>query len=147
MNMSNGVGQRQPGVQLATGLVGAACAAPQPSPTLTEQSGGVAERNQLSVKWQIVVLVTFMVAVLASHFLDSYMAGGHTGDFYADWSWRYLLFAAIVTFTSFPVAYDRARQSKDVPTLVQIGLIFLTGMGWDKLLSTLHYVAIGKAVP
>jgi len=143
MNGTDDIAQPQPGVPLASGLESAAYGvAPRLSPVMTEHNGGVAGTNQLSTMWQIVVLVTFMGAVLASHFLDSFMAGNHTGNVYADWSWRYLLFAAIVTFTSFPVAYDRARQSKDAPTLVQIGAIFLTGMGWDKLLYTVHYVTI-----
>lgn len=102
-----------------------------------QTSGG----RDVSVKWQLAVLGTFMLAVLASHFLDSYMAGVHQGGAFADWSWRYMLFAAIVTFTSFPIAYQKARENSDSPTLVQMGMVFLTGMGWDKLLSTVHYVA------
>src|SRR5262249_43160116 len=108
----------------------------------TEHRGTLADTKELSTTWQFVVMVTFMIAVLASHFLDSFMAGNHAGNIFADWSWRYLLFAAIVTVTSFPMAYDRARQSRGAPTLVQICAIFLTGMGWDKLLSTVHYVAL-----
>jgi|SRR5215831_17389573 len=105
--------------------------------TNTEQTVG----KDMSVGWQMVILCTFMLAVLASHFLDSYMAGLHQGGAFADWSWRYLLFAAIVTFTAFPIAYQKARESRDAPTLVQIGMVFLTGLGWDKILSTVHYVA------
>jgi hypothetical protein len=83
-----------------------------------------------------------MLAVLASHFLDSYMAGAYQGSVFSDWSWRYMLFAAIVTFTAFPIAYQKARENRDSPTLVQIGMIFLTGMGWDKLLSAVHFAAL-----
>jgi len=104
-------------------------------------SDGAGVQTDMSLKWQIVVLVTFMLAVLASHFLDSYMAGVHPGGVFADWSWRYMLFAAIITFTAFPIAYQKARENRDAPTLVQIGMVFLTGMGWDKILSAVHYVA------
>lgn len=95
----------------------------------------------VSLAWQITTLLTFMMAVLASHFADSYMAGLHQGGAFADWSWRYLLFAAIVTFASFPVAYQKVTESRNAPVLVQIGTVFLTGLGWDKVLSTLHYIS------
>ena len=97
--------------------------------------------NRKSFAWQLGILGTFMLAVLASHFLDSYMAGAHQGGAFADWSWRYMLFAGIVTLTSFPIAYQKACENSNSPPLVQIGMVFLTGMGWDKLLSTVHYVA------
>ena len=107
---------------------------------MNNEQGGV-DHQDMPIKWQIVVLMTFMAAVLASHFLDSYMAGAYQGGVFVDWSWRYMLFAAIVTFTAFPIAYQKARENKDAPTLVQIGMVFLTGMGWDKLLSAVHYAA------
>lgn len=98
-------------------------------------------QKELSVTWQIVVLITFLLAVLASHFLDSYMAGAYQGGVFADWSWRYLLLAAIVTVAAYPIVYQKVSENRNAPTMVQIATVFLTGMGWDKLLSAVHYVA------
>ncbi|MBZ5656229.1 MAG: hypothetical protein LAO56_13230 [Acidobacteriia bacterium] len=104
------------------------------------RSEGSVSQKELSVVWQLVVLVTFLLAVLASHFLDSYMAGAYQGGVFADWSWHYLLLAAIVTVAAYPIVYQRVSENRNAPTLVQIATVFLTGMGWDKLLSAVHYV-------
>ncbi|HUK25036.1 MAG TPA: hypothetical protein VLV49_10685 [Terriglobales bacterium] len=97
--------------------------------------------GQVSLAWQITTLLTFLLAVLASHFADSYMAGVHQGGPFADWSWHYLLFACIVTLASFPIAYQKVTEIRNAPALVQIGTVFLTGLGWDKVLSTLHFIS------
>ena len=97
--------------------------------------------KDMPLQWQLVVMIMFMVGVLASHYLEFYMAG--SPGRLVDWSWRYLLFAGIVTLAAFPAAYQGARENRASPTLVQIGMVFLTGMGWDKLLSAVHYASRG----
>ncbi len=104
----------------------------------------VPEGRQMPLKWQLVVLITFLAGVLASHFLAAYQAAVSPAAVFADWSWRYWLFAAIVTLAAFPVAYERARENTTSPTLVQIGMIFLTGMGWNTILNAAQYVAHGS---
>jgi hypothetical protein len=97
--------------------------------------------KDMPLMWQIVVLITFMAGVLASHFLSAFQAAVPAAAVFADWTWRYWLFAAIVTFAAFPVAYAKARENTSSPTLVQMGMIFLTGMGWNTILNAAQYAS------
>jgi hypothetical protein len=103
----------------------------------------VPKETNMPLKWQFVVLITFLAGVLASHFLTAYQAAVSPANVFADWSWRYWLFAAIVTFAAFPVAYERARENTSSPTLVQIGMVFLTGMGWNTILNAAQFASQG----
>jgi hypothetical protein len=108
--------------------------APSPAaaaPTLAPQPA------RMTVAWQILVYGVLVASIMSSRYLDLYRAG-LADQFVLDW--RYLLFMSIVSLLAFPVVYDRAMMSTDRPVLVQIGLIFTTGMGWEKIVAT----AIGK---
>ena len=109
--------------------VAAAAAAPAPAPA--------ARPAQMTVAWQITVYGVLLLSIMSSRYLDLYRAG-LADQFVLDWG--YLLFISIVSLLAFPVVYDRAMMSTDRPVLVQIGLIFTTGMGWEKIVAT----AIGK---
>jgi hypothetical protein len=89
--------------------------------------------TQLTVAWQLFIYAVVLSSILSSRFLDMYRAGV-AGQFFFDW--RYLLFVAIISLLVFPVAYDKAKLSADQPILVQVGLIFTTGMGWEKIVAT-----------
>jgi hypothetical protein len=110
-----------------------------------EQS--VPKEKDLSLKGQIAVLITFLAGVLASHFLAGYQAAVSPAAVFADWSWRYWIFAAIVTVAAFPVAYAKFRENTGSPTLVQIGMVFLTGMGWNTILNAAQYAAAAPPHP
>ncbi len=117
------------GASPAPAATPAAATAAAPAPAL--------EREQLSLVWQIAVYGVLVLSILSSRFLDLYRAGV-VNQFVLDW--QYLLFMAIASLLAFPVVYDRARLSTGQPVLVQIGLIFTTGMGWEKIVAT----AVGK---
>lgn len=76
---------------------------------------------------------TLTLSVIASRFVDYYRAA-------ISWSplqdWHYLLFALIVSFMSFPLVYKKVQRSRNDPILVQLGLIFTAGIGWEKMLSS-----------
>jgi hypothetical protein len=95
--------------------------------------------QQLSLPWQLIIYVIFMLAVIASRFIDFYTNGIPGNPIVLDW--KYLLFAAIISIAAFPVVYDKALATKNAPYLVQIALVFTTGLGWEKVLSTVAFFA------
>jgi len=95
--------------------------------------------QQLSLPWQLIVYVIFMLAVIASRFIDFYTNGIPGNPIVLDW--KYLLFAAIISIVAFPVVYDKALATKNAPYLMQIAMVFTTGLGWEKVLSTVAFFA------
>ena len=93
--------------------------------------------QRLTLKWQIVTYVVLVLSIMASRFLDLFRAGV-ASTFRVDLP--YLIFIAIASLLVFPVVYDKACFNRDKPILLQIGLIFSAGMGWEKIVST----AVGK---
>ena len=115
-------------VSVGGGAAAAPALAPAPPPPA---------QAPLSMKWQVTVYSILLVSILSSRFLDLYRAGA-----LAQWKvdWPYLVFMAIASMLAFPAVYDRAKVSSGQPVLVQVALIFATGMGWEKLVAT----AVGK---
>ena len=104
-------------------------------PVRDDQPG---DGQQLSLPWQLIVYLIFMLAVIASRFIDLYTSA-IPGAILLDW--KYLLFAAIISIAAFPVVYDKALATKNAPYLVQVALVFTTGLGWEKVLSTVAFFA------
>ena len=109
------------------------------SSTKSVGAGSLDSTAQTSMMQQLVDFTVFLVAVLASRFLDLY-AIAVANPLLVDW--KYLLFALIVSLAAFPIVYEKAMRSKNSPRLVQIALIFTTGLGWEKMVS-----AVSLAVP
>ena len=93
--------------------------------------------TQLTWAWQVAIYVILVLSIFSSRFLDLYRAGV-LDEFRVDGP--YMLFTAIASLLAFPIVYDRAQLTRGRPVLVQIGVIFAAGMGWEKLIAT----AIGK---
>jgi|SRR5215472_5880420 len=93
--------------------------------------------EQLSIVRQLGDFAIFMLAVLASRFLDLY-GNAIPNPLFVDW--KYLLFAGIVSLAAFPIVYEKAVRARSAPLLVQIALVFTTGLGWEKLLSAVDLV-------
>jgi len=74
-----------------------------------------------------------MASVLASRYIDLWRVG--RADQFA-LNWGYLLFTAVVALVAFPVVYDKALATRGQPVLMQVALVFSTGMGWEKILAT-----------
>jgi hypothetical protein len=86
-----------------------------------------------SAAWQIIMFSTLTLSIVASRFIDYYRAAIPWSPFR---DWQYLLFALIVSLMAFPIVYRKAQQSRSDPVLVQLGVIFAAGIGWEKMLST-----------
>lgn len=93
--------------------------------------------SRLTLAWQVAIYMFLILSIISSRFLDLYRAGV-LGQFSVDGP--YLVFTAIASLMAFPIVYDRAQLNQGRPILVQIGLVFAAGMGWEKLIAT----AIGK---
>src|SRR5215472_320633 len=98
-----------PGVLMATGSAPASYPIESPPaprdiqeidrrPAGDDQPG---DGQQLSLPWQLIVYVIFMLAVIASRFIDFYTNGIPGNPIVLDW--KYLLFAAIISIVAFPV--------------------------------------------
>jgi hypothetical protein len=89
--------------------------------------------EESSLGAQLGIFATLTLSIIASRFVDYYRAA-------VSWSplqdWHYLLFALIVSFMAFPLVYKKAQRSRNDPILVQLGIVFTAGIGWEKMLST-----------
>lgn len=94
---------------------------------------GVSKDLKPPVGWQVVIFATLTVSIIASRFIDYYRAAISWSPFR---DWQYLLFALIVSLLAFPIVYRKAQSSRNEPLLVQLGVIFAAGLGWEKMLST-----------
>ena len=92
-----------------------------------------AGRQNPSIAWQFVIFTTLAFSIVASRFIDYYRAATPWNPLH---DWQYLLFALIVSLLAFPIVYRKARNSRNEPILVQFGVIFAAGLGWEKMLST-----------
>jgi len=97
------------------------------------RSQGFGDEQKPSLGWQFIIFGTLTLSIIASRYIDYYRAA-------TSWSlrhdWQYLFFALIVSLLAFPIVYRKAQSSRNEPILVQLGVIFAAGLGWEKLLST-----------
>lgn len=134
MRIKNPLSSSQSDMLMAVGPEAVLSEAPRkPVQRGGNRRAGLEEVQKPSVKWQIVIFMTLILSVIASRFIDYYRAA-------VSWSlfkdWQYLLFAAIVSLLAFPIVYRKAQHSRNDPVLVQLGVIFAAGLGWEKILST-----------
>lgn len=118
--------------QTVTAMAPESGAAPALSQGATRRRG---VRNDLKAPagWQMIIFVTLTLSIIASRFIDYYRAAISWSPFR---DWQYLLFALIVSLLAFPIVYRKAQSSRNEPLLVQLGVIFAAGLGWEKMLST-----------
>jgi magnesium-transporting ATPase (P-type) len=105
-------------------------------PTLSQEGirrAGVGDGRNVSMGWQIIIFATLTLSIIASRFIDYYRAAIFWSPFR---DWQYLFFALIVSLLAFPIVYRKAQSSRNEPLLVQLGVIFAAGLGWEKMLST-----------
>jgi membrane protein YdbS with pleckstrin-like domain len=98
-----------------------------------EQQRSVGKMQKPSIRWQMTMLTTLVLSIIASRFIDYYHAAINWSPFR---DWQYLVFALIISVTIFPLVYRKAQRSQHDPALVQLGVVFAAGIGWEKLLST-----------
>lgn len=115
----------------------AAAAAPEsvtaPSVSQSNTRRPVSKDLTAPVEWQITIFATLTLSIIASRFIDYYRAAIPWSPFR---DWQYLFFALIVSLLAFPIVYSKAQGSRNEPILVQLGVVFAAGLGWEKMLST-----------
>jgi hypothetical protein len=94
---------------------------------------GISKDMTAPVEWQVTIFATLTLSIIASRFIDYYRAAIPWSPFQ---DWQYLFFALIVSLLAFPIVYRKAQGSRNEPILVQLGVIFAAGLGWEKMLST-----------
>jgi hypothetical protein len=93
---------------------------------------GVSKDLKPPVGWQVIIFATLTLSIIASRFIDFYRAAIPWSPFR---DWQYLFFALIVSLLAFPIAYRKVQGSRNEPILVQLGVVFAAGLGWEKMLS------------
>jgi hypothetical protein len=111
----------------------AAGASPAPNESSPSREETATSADRPPAWWQAVLCGTLFAAILASRYLQ-FANGGVTGAFFTK---AFLLQDAIAMFTALPVVYTKVRPERSQPLLVQLGLIFTAGMGWQHLIFSL----------
>ncbi len=124
-----------PGIFMAAGptrapIESAASARPASE---TEISGTPRGADRPSVWWQTAIYATLLAAMLASRYLQ-FANGGVKDQFFTT---AFLLRDAIAALTALPIVYAKLQLRTDQPILVQLGLVFTAGMGWQHLVFSL----------
>jgi len=87
------------------------------------------EPDRLTLGRQIALYVTVVLGVFASSFLQNYQAGQSFSP-----NGLSLVLALIVGFVLLPGAVDSSKLNGQKEELVQFGMVFTYGMGWQTLL-------------
>ncbi len=104
-------------------------------PVSSSEEDVSSSKPQLTLPQQVGLYIFVVLSIIAGRFLDLYR-NGVADTFSLDI--RYMLMTAIVSLAIFPVVYDKVKGSADQPFLVQIALIFTSGMGWEKIIATIN---------
>lgn len=94
--------------------------------------------KEISLGWQLALYGAVVLGILASGVL----AAARSGKRYR-FKWSSFLVSAIIGLVIFPAVYDGAKSNLDQPTLVQLALIFASGMGYETMFSGIVGVAGG----
>lgn len=116
------------GIFMATGSARAP-SEPAPSGRPASQTQTARGAEHPPVWWQTALIATLLAAMLASRYLQ-FSNGGVSNGFFTT---AFLLRDVIAALTAFPLVYSKVQLRADQPLLVQLGLIFTAGMGWQHL--------------
>lgn len=135
VDQSVGAAAGFPGIFMAAGPTRAPSEPPAPArpASQTETMGTPHGWDRPSVWWQTALYAALLAAVLASRYLQ-FSNGGVKGQFFTT---AFLLRDAIAALTAFPIVYAKFQLRTDQPILVQLGLVFTAGMGWQHLIFSL----------
>ncbi len=100
-------------------------------------TGAVSSNNYMILQYGVLVL-----GIVVQPFFSRYqeMKSWNVGD-----PWGWLLFSVIVGVIIFPAVYKRAFDQGN-PVFVQLCAIFVTGLGWQSLLTTAVKLSPASAV-
>ncbi len=109
--------------------------------SVTQGSGinEVVTPPQISLGWQLALYGALIVGILASGLLAA-LRSGHKYRFQS----RRVLVACIIGLSVFPAVYQGAQANLGQPSLIQLALVFSTGLGYESLFSGVVALAGGK---
>ncbi len=84
----------------------------------------------LTPEWQLYIYLALVVGIIANNYLRSLQRGG------CFFSPRSLIISAISGAVLLPVVYRQVQLNHAEPTIVQLAMIFTTGLGYESLLGS-----------
>jgi hypothetical protein len=84
----------------------------------------------LTLDWQLYIYLALVVGIIANNYLRSLQRGG------CFFSPRSLIISAISGVVLLPVVYRQVQLNHAEPTIVQLAMIFTTGLGYESLLGS-----------
>ncbi len=106
---------------------------------LSARGGITVTPDPISLPWQLALYGVLILGILANGILVAI----RTHRRYR-FQWRKFVVSAIIALAIFPAVYEGARANLDKPTLVQLALIFSSGLGYESLFSGVVSLAEGK---
>ncbi len=86
--------------------------------------------HALTTDWQLYIYLALVVGIIANNYLRSLQRGG------CFFSPRSLIVSAISGIVLLPVVYRQVQLNHAEPTIVQLAMIFTTGLGYESLLGS-----------
>lgn len=84
----------------------------------------------IPLQWQLALYVALLLGILA----NGYLVAARSRRRYRV-SWQRFVVSAIIAIVAFPTIYDGAQTNLGQPTLVQLALIFASGLGYESVFS------------
>ena len=104
---------------------------------LSAQAGVQAVYPQpISLGWQLALYGALVVGILANGVLAAVRAGRRYR-----FQWPRFLVSAVIGLVIFPGIYEGAQANLGQPTLVQLGAVFASGLGYESLFSGIAGIA------
>ena len=106
---------------------------------LSAKAGVTANPGPIPLSWQLALYGVLVLGVLANGALVAF----RTRRRYR-FQWRKFIVSAIIALAIFPAVYEGAKANLDKPTLVQLALVFSSGLGYESLFSGVVTLVEGK---
>jgi len=97
---------------------------------LSSQTVNAVYPQPISFGWQLALYGALVVGILANGLLAAARAGRRYR-----FQWSRFLISAVIGLVIFPAVYEGAQSNLGQPTLVQLGTVFASGLGYESLFS------------
>ena len=84
----------------------------------------------IPLQWQLSLYTALLLGILA----NGYLVAARTRRRYSI-SWQRFVASAVIAIVAFPTIYEGAQANLGQPTLVQLALIFASGLGYESVFS------------
>ena len=97
---------------------------------LSAQAGVSVVPQPIPVEWQLALYGALVLGILS----NGYLVAARTRRRFR-LNWRRFVISVIIGLVIFPAVYEGAEANLSQPTLVQLALIFASGLGYESLFS------------